>query len=293
MLNQVINSANNQTLQKQSCQNVTDRHFEIEDQIDMGFIQQVVNEVTVSCALPVTIPIERVPQFILQGCRYFWQNDDQAVENKIYIIPYSAFCQKTGSFNKEIKLPPQIASIQGVYKSRQGVTSSVMGDFSISRMVMSTYQSFGGVGNIGSGVVNGTGSYTGTSYALQDVVTSLYEVDTFQQALNPTVTFHYNQFSNILNLMGDVSNSENIVIDCWQKIKPQDLYKNYYFFRFVVALIKRSLSTVLGTYEFKLAGGVAINTSKFVDEANKELEDIEQYLKDNHSTDYFFQPNTL
>lgn len=273
-----------------------DKNYEVDakamfqDEIDFEFIKRVQAEVTSSCALPLAVPVERIPEFIRQAAQWFWQNANSAVENRFYVIPFKEFC-KTNAFNKIIKLPQQIMSIQGVYRTRSGLKYGTMGDFSLERMMMSSYSLFGGVGTVGNGFSgsNGPGS---TGYALTDVIASLYEVQTFRDYLDAPVTYDYNQFSKKLCILGNMNYSD-ILIDCWKRIHIQELYNDYYFFRYVVCLVKRSLSTIYGTFEFKLPGGVTINYSNFNEQAEAELEKIEEYIKDQYSTDYFFMPNTL
>ena len=45
---------------------------ELEDEIDFQFITRVQKEVTQSCALPFAVPVERIPEFIIQAAQYFW-----------------------------------------------------------------------------------------------------------------------------------------------------------------------------------------------------------------------------
>jgi len=155
-------------------------------------------------------------------------------------------------------------------------------------MMLSTYSMFGGVGTVGGGFVNGTTQ----GYTLSDVVMSMYEVDTFEQNLNPTLTYNYNQFSHKLVLLGDIGYS-NILICCSVRCRIQDLYNDPYFFKYVVALCKRNLNTIYGTYEFKLPGGVTINYDKLNDQADNEIEEVKEYFENNRAVDYFFMPNTL
>ena len=60
-----------------------------EDQIDYQFIQRVIQELTQSCALPLPIPASAIPPLILQAAQFFWQNDDQAVEERYFYLPRS------------------------------------------------------------------------------------------------------------------------------------------------------------------------------------------------------------
>lgn len=259
---------------------------ELEDEIDYQFILRVQAEVTQSCALPFAVPVERIPEFIIQAAQYFWQNDDYSAEERHYLVKNSDIC-KGNKLNKIIQLPNQILGVHGVYKLQQHLKYGAMGDFSIERMMMSSYSMFGGAGTIGSGFgINGVG------YTLPDVVTSMYEVDTFNQTLNPPLTYNYNTYSSKLVLLGDLGWSD-LLIACSIRCRIQDLYNNYYFFRYVVCLCKRALSTIYGIFEFKLPGGVTINYSNLSDQASEEMDKIDEWIQNNRAADYFFMPNTL
>lgn len=260
----------------------------IEDQIDLEFIQRVINEVTQSCALPFKVPSERIPEYILQAAQYFWQNDNTAVEERYYQIKNSDIC-RGNQFNKIITLPQRVMGVFGVFKTNN-LKFGAMGDFSVERMMLSTYSMFSGVGAVGGGFTGQQGM--GAGYNLTDVITSMYEVDTFQQYLNAPLTFNYNQFSKKLVLLGDLGHSD-IIIQCMNRLRLQDLYGNYYFFRYVVCLVKRALSTIYGMYEFKLPGGVTINYSNLSDQASEEMQEIKEYIENNNACDYFFMPNNM
>ena len=260
----------------------------IEDELDYAFIQRVQAEVTQSCALPFAVPVERIPEYILQAAQYFWQTDDLSCEERYYFIPFSAICKET-KLNKLVQLPPQILGVHGVYKIQQNLKYGAMGDFSIERMMLSTYSTLGGAGVVGGGFVAGTGT---SGYNLTDVITSLYEVDTFNQYLNPPLSYNFNQYSSKLVLLGDLGRSD-LLICCNVRCRIQDLYNNIYFFKYVVGLCKRALSMIYGMYEFKLPGGVNINYSKLEEQADKELEEVKEWIEANKATDYFFMPNTL
>lgn len=259
----------------------------LEDEIDYQFIQRVQSEVTQSCALPFALPADRITANIINAAQLFWQQCDFATEERYYIIKNTDIC-RGNIMNKIAVLPPQVLGVHGVYKINEGLKYGAMGDFSIERMMLSSYSMFGGVGTVGGGFVNGTTQ----GYSLSDVVMSMYEVDTFNQTLNPTLTYNFNQFSHKLVLLGDLGYSD-ILICCSVRCRIQDLYNDYYFFRAVVALCKKNLSSIYGMYEFKLPGGVTINYDKLNDQADNDLEEIKEYFENNRSVDYFFMPNTL
>ena len=77
------------------------------------------------------------------------------------------------------------------------------------------------------------------------------------------------------------------------RLRLQDLYKNYYFFRYVIGLGLKSMATIIGTYDFKLAGGVSINWSRFNDMGENEITKVEEWVNKNHACDYFLQSATI
>ena len=262
--------------------------YEIEDQIDFQFIQRVQNEVTQSCALPFAIPAERIPEFVLQAAQFWWQNDDHSAEERYYMIPNSEIC-KGNKLNKIAQLPPQILGVHGVYKLQQNLRYGAMGDFSLERMMMSSYSMFGGAGTIGGGM--GTNS-SSMGYSLSDVVVSMYEVSTFNQLLNAPLSYNFNPYSSKLVLLGDLGYSD-LLITCMVRCRIQDLYNNFYFFRTVVCFCKRALATIYGTFEFNLPGGISINYSSLSDQADSEMDEIKEWIQNNRAADYFFMPGTL
>lgn len=260
---------------------------EQEDAIDTEFILRIQKEVTQSCALPFAVPLDRIPEFIRQAAQWFWEMVDFSMEERYYVIKNSDIC-RNNMLNKTVQLPPQIAGVFGVHKVQEDLKYGAMGDFSIERMMMSSYSMFGGAGIIGGGM----GLTGGTGYTLSDVMMSMFEIDTYDQFLNPPVSFNYNQYSSKLVLLGDIGYSD-ILIQCWVRCRIQDLYNSYYFFRLCVCFAKRALSTIYGTYDFKLPGNVTINYDRFEQQADNEIDKIEEWAKDNRAADYFFMPSQV
>lgn len=260
---------------------------EFEDEVDAMFLQRVIAEVTQSCALPFSLPQDQVVRQVINAAMWFWENVDQAVEERDYVIRNKDIC-KGNHINKIIQLPPQIIGVFGCFKLQEDLRYSSMGDFSLERMLMSSYSMFGGAGIIGGGM----GLTSGTGYSLPDVMMSLYEVDTFDQFLNPPLSYNYNSFSSKLVLLGDLGHSD-LVIETYLRCKIQDLYNSYYFFRLVVCFCKRSLATIYGSFQFKYPGGVEINYDGFKSDADDEIEKIHEWAKENQSADYFMMPKNF
>lgn len=260
-----------------------------QDSVDMAFMQRVQQEVTQSCALPFAVPLNRIPEYIRQAADYFVMNSDWCSEERMYVVKNSDFCKNNG-MNKIVTLPSQIIGVHGVYRTSSAMRYGTMADFSMERMMMSSYSQFGGVGTIGGGVGGPGGSQTG--YSLTDVITAMYEVDTFNQMLNAPLTYDYNIFSHQLVILGDLK-TQDVLVNCYKRCTIQQLYNNHYFFRYVVCLTMRALNRIYGTFEFKLPGGVTINADKFKDEADSEIEEIKEWVDSHNGVGYFFNTNTI
>lgn len=256
-----------------------------EDQLDYQFVQRIIQELTQSCALNLPIPASAIPPLILQAAQFFWANDDRAVEERWYCLPNSEF-NRCGP-NKTAKLPDQIISVFGVYKSTDQYSYGVMGDFSLERMLLNSSALASSSGASMSNVYGAAGGYN-----LMDVTAALYEVNTFKAMFDSPLTFNYNEFSKELIVLGDLGAS-SLVLQTWQRCKIQDLYNDYYFFRYCICLGMRSMGQIMGMFEFKLPGGVTINSQMLADRASEEMQTIYEWLIGNHSADYFFNTSTI
>lgn len=278
-----VNTSNQEN--NQSMEQFLQAQAKLEDQVDYQFIQRIIQELTQSCALNLPIPASAIPPLILQAAQYFWENDDQAVEERYYCLPNREF-NKCGP-NALAKLPAQIISVCGVYKTTDVFNYGVMGDFSLERMILNNSALSSGVGGSLSDVFG-----SGTGYNLTDVTAALYEVSTYKSLFETPLSFNYNPFSNELIILGALGYSD-LILRCYKRCKIQDLYKSYYFFRYCVCLGLKSMSTIMGTFEFKLPGGVTINYSNFSDRADQEMEKIDEWINKNHACDYFIMSNTI
>lgn len=258
---------------------------QLEEQMDYQFIQRIIQEITQSCALPLPLPASAIPPLIYQAAQKFWEDYDFAVEERFYCIKNADFC-RCGP-NNVLQLPQRIISVFGVYKTMDSFNYGVMGDFSLERMVLNNSALASGAGGTLSDVFG-----SGTGYNLTDVMSALYEVQTYKAMFDAPVTFNFNPYSHKLVILGNLGYSD-LVIQCYLRCKIQDLYQLYYFFRYCVCLGMRGLATIIGSFDFKMPGNVTINYQRFHDMAVEELDKIDEWIRTQHAADYFFNSNTV
>lgn len=283
--NQNNNDNNNGAIKSITAEQAAKLKQQWEDQADYQFIQRIIQELTQSCALPLPIPAASIPPLILQAAQFFWENYDFAIEERYYCIRNREF-NKCGP-NLVVKLPQQIISVFGVYKTSNNYNLGALGDFSIERMIVNNSALASGMGGQLTDIFGG-----GSGYNLTDVMGAMYEISTYKGMFDSPLTYNYNPYSHELVILGALKYSD-LILQCYKRCKIQDLYQFYYFFRLCVCLAKKSLATILGTFEYKLPGGVTINYSRFEDSADQEIDKIEEWCKSQHSADYFFMSNTI
>ena len=284
-MNCITQNNNQNSVKNISAEEALKLKAQIEDQMDYQFIQRIIQDLTQSCALPLPVPAQAIPPLILQAAQYFWENYDLASEERYYCIKNSDI-NRCGP-NIVIKLPQRILSVFGVYKTSDNFQYAVMGDFSLERMLLNNSALAFDAGGTLSDVFG-----SGTGYNLTDVMGALYEVQTYKAVFESPLTFNYNPYSNDLVILGALGYS-NLILQTFLRCKIQDLYKLYYFFRYCVCLGKKSMATILGTFEYKMPGNVTINYSRFEDSADNEMDKIDEWVNKQHSADYFFNTVTV
>lgn len=257
-----------------------------EDQTDYQFIQRIIQELTQSCALPLPVPAGAIPNLIIQAAQYFWQNDDESSQEMWYCVRNKDITRYGA--NNIIVLPQQILSIAGVFKASDSFNFGVMGDFSIERIIMNNTAL---ASNLGGSMKSAFGDGLG-SFSIADVTAALYEVQSYKSLFDAPLTYDYNYFSHTLEILGAVGRSD-LVLDVYKRCKIQDMYNNYYFFRYCVALGLKSMATILGTFEYKLPGGISLNYARFDEIGNSEIEKIQEHIKGNHSPSYILTANSI
>ena len=79
----VQNTNNGSPVQKEiSMEEYNKRKQKIEDQVDYQFIQRIIQELTQTCAINLPMQPSAIPPLILQAAQYFWENCDQAIEER-------------------------------------------------------------------------------------------------------------------------------------------------------------------------------------------------------------------
>jgi len=239
------------------------------------FIAEVQQELTVSCALPFSIPVPEILRIIKYATKWFYKKYEYAVQERYYVIPEKNF-QLIPTFKQygTMKLPDCIFSVIGVRQVSDGFSLynplKSMPDFSLEKVLFKDIYTI-----------------DGSTEALMYATVYQYWIDLASHVLFHPVSYNYNPNSKELVFLGEVPQND-IVLTVYEELPEGYLYKDEIFFRYVVAKCKTQLSRILGTFAFNLPGNITINYDLLRDEGQTALEKIEEEIKTDEGMDWFF-----
>lgn len=233
-------------------------------------IQMCNDEITVSGALPYSIPVREMERIIAQASNWFYVNYGPSCETMYYVLPRELF--KTSEFKKtrSLKLPDCVVSIQDVRDfSGGGILKSPDQDFSDNRLIaselfLSPFQS--------DDLVLRTAQY---SYW-----------DLTKAFILERYAFDFNRNTKRLRILGR-DPKRSVYIETYTKIEDYLLYDDWFFQRWVVANAKISLGRLLGSFKFNLPGGIEVDGDSFREDGKDELDNIKKTIDDENSPDWF------
>jgi hypothetical protein len=239
------------------------------------FISEVQQELTVSCALPFSVPEGEVRRIIKYASKWFYKKYEYSVQERYYVIPQENF-KKIPSFAAygTMKLPDCIFSIMAVRQCKDGFSLydplKSMPDFSLEKVLFKDIYSI-----------------DGSTEALMYATIYQYWIDLASHVLFHPISYNFNTNSKELVFLGEPPQND-VVLTVYEELPLGYLFKDEIFFRYVTAKCKTQLSRILGTFSFNLPGGVTINYDLLREEGQNALEKIEDEIKTDEGMDWFF-----
>jgi len=237
------------------------------------FIQEIQDEITVGCSLPFSVPKKEIERIIKYGEKWIYKKYEEAVESRYYVVDKASLQDENFKKYRTITLPSCIYSVNSVSESSSGGSGggafSNMADFSMEKAM------FKDVGNVAN-----------SSEALMEYV--MYEsfADLSRSIMTHPISYNYSRLSNDLVILGQTPQA-SMVLEVYVKVPLEKLMEDEIFYRYCVAKGKTQLARILGSFDFKLPGGVAINYDMYKEEGVEELEKLTEELKDDEGMDWF------
>jgi hypothetical protein len=245
--------------------------YTIEEMVDL-----VQTELTISCALPKTLPDASVRQIIEnRALPYFYRWYQFAVQKLYYIIRKDAFFTEEFTRYRYVEVPCEIQSVSWLYEVR--------GD-SLFQLGINTPNL-----SVNLGVTNQPylSSYVTTIGELGLYKTLLDNMSDMMNQLNKyTLKHHFNQLNHRIHILTDVKH--DVVLEAYANIPRENLFKDDLFYKYCVGYSKIMLGNMVGRYDFTLPGAVKINSSDLISQGQAEVKEVEEEIKGQSNSSFFF-----
>jgi len=245
--------------------------YTIEELVDL-----VQNELTISCALPKTLPDANIRQIIeTRALTWFYRNYQYAVQKMYFLILKEAFYQDDFTKYNFVQVPCEIQSVIYLYEVR--------GD-SLFQLGINTPNL-----SVNLGVTNQPylSSYVTTIGELGVYKTVLDSMSDMLNQLNKyTLKYNFNQLNHRLHIMTNVK--YDVIMEAYANIPAENLFKDDLFFKYVVGYSKVQLGNMVGRYDFTLPGGVKIMAADLISQGKEEIKEVEEEIKGMSNSAWFY-----
>jgi len=245
--------------------------YTIEELID--FIQ---NEITVGCALPKVLPDSEIRRIIeTRALPYFYRNYQYAVQKMYFLISQEAFQTEEFTKYRYVNVPCEIQSITYLYEVR----SQSLLQLGINTPNLS----------VNLGVTNQPylSSYVTTIGELGVYKTILDSMSDMLNQLNKyTLKYHFNQLQHRLHILTNVK--YDVVIEGYANIRPEYLFRDDLFVKYVTGWAKVQYANLTGRYDFTLPGNIKINAADIMTQGKEEIKEAEEEIKGQSNSSFFY-----
>ena len=238
------------------------------------FIKEVQDAISVSCALPIQLPVKEIERIMRRSLRWFYDHYNDSLEEGFLVIERNVLSSSNFKNTLTITLPNDIYSVFGVHETNQGSLTKYYDDpdLSVERFVLQD-------------------AYPGLiGQDLMYYTASRMFIDTVRSLFSNTIKFDFNKNSHKFKILGEPP-IYSIVLEVYKKLDESEMYQDDMFFRYVTAMAKKQLSRILGTFQFDLIGGAQINFDLVRSEGEEELAEVKEEITEWESADYFFVTN--
>ena len=239
-------------------------------------IDLIQNELTISCALPKTLPDANIRQIIeTRALPWFYRNYQYAVQKLYFLINREAFFTEEFTKYSYVNVPCEIQSVTYLYEVRGA---------SLFQLGINTPNL-----SVNLGVTNQPylSSYVTTIGELGVYKTLLDNMSDMLNQLNKyTLKYNFNQLNHRLHILTNVK--YDVIMEAYANIPQENLFRDDLFFKYVVGYSKMQMGNMLGRYDFTLPGSIKIQHADLVTQGQAEVKEVEEEIKGMSNSSFFF-----
>lgn len=245
--------------------------YSIEELVDL-----VQNELTISCALPRSLPDQNIRQIVeTRALPYFYRWYQFAVQKMYFLIRKDAFFTEEFTKYSYVNVPCEIQSVVYLYEVR-GTSLFQLG---INTPNLS----------VNLGVTNQPylSSYVTTIGELGVYKTILDSMSDMLNQLNKyTLKYSFNQLNHRLHILTNVK--YDVIMEAYANIPQENLFRDDLFFKYVVGYAKVMLGNMVGRYDWTLPGSIKINSADLISQGKEEIKEVEEEIKGQSNSSFFY-----
>jgi hypothetical protein len=240
------------------------------------FVDRIQTEISVSCALPKTLPDANIRQIVeSRALPWFYRNYQFAVQKLYFLIRKEAFFTDEFTKYNYVNVPCEIQSVTYLYEVR--------GE-SLFQLGINTPNL-----SVNLGVTNQPylSSYVTTIGELGVYKTILDSMSDMLNQLNKyTLKYSFNQLNHRLHILTNVK--YDVIMEAYANIPQENLFNDDLFYKYVVGWAKVQLGNMVSLYDFTLPGGVKIQGANLVTQGQAEVKEVEEEIKGQSNSSFFF-----
>lgn len=240
------------------------------------FVDRIQTEISVSCALPKTLPDANIRQIVeSRALPWFYRNYQFAVQKMYFLIKKEAFFAEEFTKYNYVNVPCEIQSVTYLYEVR----SASLFQLGINTPNLS----------VNLGVTNQPylSSYVTTIGELGVYKTILDSMSDMLNQLNKyTLRYNFNQLNHRLHILTNVK--YDVIMEAYANIPQENLFNDDLFYKYVVGWAKVQLGNMVSLYDFTLPGGVKIQGANLVTQGQQEVKEVEEEIKGQSNSSFFF-----
>lgn len=249
------------------------------------FIRQINSHITGACMIPMKLPKKEVIQIVKRAKEWFYKKYEDSVQENYYVIDKANFETTQYKKSKTIELPGartdgsgRIFSVNNLAVAGEqmvglsGKRGFIDADFSMERLIL------GGTYQVPFSSANGEN-------LMYYVITEKY-FDLAKHVLINKISFNYNRLSRTLKILGEKPKN-HVILETFETIPDCALYEDEIFFRYVAAHVKKAIGTMIMMFGYNMPGNITLNGDMIRDDAQTELDAIEEEIKGDEGVDWF------
>jgi hypothetical protein len=240
------------------------------------FIDKIQNALTMSCMLPKILADAEIRRIIQDmALNHFYANYYYAVSSVFFWVPKRGFTRDPNNAKTNwIQLPHDVQNVKYTYAVSQRELFSI------------------GTTPIAASVELGSNQAYMPSFLQQIGDYGVYRVtlDAFSDMINylqkQTHVFEYEWSTQRLQVQSNMS--YDLIIEAYARIPAENLFKDQYFYLYVLALARRQMADLISFYDFPLPGGIKMNAAALQASADKDFALVAEQIKASNNPAWFY-----